>query len=663
MSAETFKLVSDALHWGVFSLLLLALGFFFARFWLPGRRVAAELKAARVAITRIKKEGPVVDLDRVGEQAMASGQLAHCWSEYRDTLHGQDKRADEYGALHVGRWRATALAQGFFTEQTLVDAPLRSEFYKHLPGMLTGLGIIGTFSGLILGLQGFQVTDDANQVRQSLATLIQSVGGAFLVSGAAILLAMVVTLVEKFTITRLYTALEQLCGQIDSLFDAGAGEEYLQRLVEAAETSATQAMQMKESLVTDLKQVLTELTQQQITTMTATSQQLGQNIAQSLSEGLTEPLQRISAAVETVGGNQGDAVNRMLTDVLSGFSAQMESMFGSQLRGMNEMLQQTARTIEGASQRFDQLAHQISQAGAGAADSMANRMETLLTQMSDRQAQSDAQMAAFIEKIQQSVLQGQSESSAQTLKLMQELSTATGELVQGLRDQALQAQTEHARRQTEQAEQTDRLLATHGEQVEELVVAVDDAAKAMRESVDRLTASTHANVEKMGQGAERLHSTSSRLAENLDKLKQVTDALKDSGEKLVSSSAQVTAAMSGAERMLQDQRTVRDALAGMVSDLKSTVDSAKREASLTKQLVEGLGTASQRLLDAQRNAEGYLEQVSEVLGSAHAEFASNVQATLRTSNGVFHEELSKAVNVLRGAIADLGDAIDAIPAR
>ena len=35
----------------------------------------------------------------------------------------------------------------------MVDAPLRTEFYKHLPGILTGLGIIGTFSGLIIGLQ------------------------------------------------------------------------------------------------------------------------------------------------------------------------------------------------------------------------------------------------------------------------------------------------------------------------------------------------------------------------------------------------------------------------------------------------------------------------------------------------------------------------------
>ncbi|GCL65154.1 hypothetical protein AQPW35_42350 [Rubrivivax pictus] len=662
MSGSQFEMWSAALHWGVGGLLAVAVLFFIIQFVLPGVRVGRQLKSARGSIDSIKARGQVLDLDEVLQSAMGSPQLQHCWTEYRDTLHPQ-KRADEFGSLQVVRWRATALAQGFFTEQSLVDGPLRTEFYKHLPGMLTGLGIIGTFTGLILGLQGFQVTDDANQVRQSLATLIQSVGGAFLVSGAAILLAMLVTLVEKALINKLYTATESLSGVIDSLFDAGAGEEYLQRLVEASETSATQALQMKESLVTDLKQVLTELTQQQIATMTATSQQLGQSIATSLTEGLKEPLQRISNAVETVGGNQGDAVNRMLTDVLSAFSSKMEGMFGGQLSGMNEMLQQTARTIETASQRFDQLAGRIEQAGTGATDAMAKRMEELMAQMRDRQAESDAQMAAFINKLQQDVSKGQSDAAELTLQMMRELSESTGALVQGLQQQSHAAQQEHSTRQAELAERAHKLLATHGEQVEDLIDAVDEAAKAMRESVDKLQLSTQSNVDKMAQGAERLHTTSTRLADNLDKLRQVSDGLTDSADGLVRSAVTVDAALKSTERVLQDQRTVRDAIAAMVNDLRSTVEAAKREAGLTQQLVSSLGTASERLLDAQRNAEGYLEKVSEVLGTAHAEFASNVQTTLRSSNAAFHQELAQAVNYLKGAIQDLGDVLDNVPAR
>lgn len=826
MSQEMFSLVSELLHKGVIGLLALAALFFVAQFVVPGLRVARQLKGAYKAISSLKREGPVLDLDRVAQDAMPGAQLTHCWAEYRDTLHGQ-KRADEYGALQVTRWRATALAQGFFTEQSLVDGPLRTEFYKHLPGMLTGLGIIGTFSGLILGLQGFQVTDDAIQVRQSLATLIQSVGGAFLVSGAAILLAMLVTLVEKAMINRLYTALERLCGLIDSLFDAGAGEEYLQRLVEASETSATQALQMKESLVTDLKQVLTELTHQQIATMTATSQQLGQNIAASLTEGLKEPLERISTAVQTVGNSQGDAMNRLLTDVLSSFAARMEGMFGGQLTGMNELLSETARTIASAAQRFDQMAAEIQQAGSGASEAMAKRMDEALTQMQARQAEASEQMRAFIEQLKADMARGQSESFERTAAMMKELADTTGALVRGLQEQAQDSHADHARRQLQATEQmrdflkeltaimtasqaasveatralvedlksqsqtaqqdhaerqqqaseqmrafveqvkadtvagrdaTERattslvqgirdqgqaaadahvqrereaaekmrefldqmrstwaanqdetsrtsnkllqdlgtaaeglvsrlqsqsasadkahddrqsalaaqateILARQGEQVAQLTAAVQNAVGSVRDAVNQIAGTTNSHLDRMSEGAQRLNQASDRLVDNLGAMRTGTEGLTVGAERLNLGASTLSTAMTSVQQTLNDHRAVRDGLATVVADLRQTVENAKREAGFTKNLLDGLEVAAQRLSDAQRNAEGFLEGVSEVLGQAHAEFASNVQNTLRSSNSAFHQELSQAVNYLKGAIQDLGDVLDAVPAR
>lgn len=327
----------EHLHWIIFLPLIGAAWKFYTEFFKPSQRLGSELKQATEELEKLKSTGSVLDLDLINARVMVSAELRHGWAEYRDTLHGQ-KSTNATGMLEVSRWRATAMANMFFTEQTVVDGPLKTEFYKHLPGILTGLGIIGTFTGLILGLSGFKVTTDAAGAQLSLQNLLASVGSAFIVSGTAIALAMIATWLEKSTLNKRYGELENFCALIDGLFDAGAGEEYLQRLVEASETSATQAMQMKESLVTDLKQVLTELAQQQIATMTSTSQQLGHAISASLSEGLAEPLTRISDAVSTVGQNQGDAVNKMLTDVLGSFADKMEGMFGTQLRGMNEMM-------------------------------------------------------------------------------------------------------------------------------------------------------------------------------------------------------------------------------------------------------------------------------------------------------------------------------------
>jgi uncharacterized protein YciW len=117
------------------------------------------------------------------------------------------------------------------------------------------------------------------------------------------------------------------------------------------------------------------------------------------------------------------------------------------------------------------------------------------------------------------------------------------------------------------------------------------------------------------------------------------------------------------QQSLLDQKQVRDALAGMVRDLEQTVANAKREAGLTTELVAKLSAASQSLGTAQQSADHYLESVTEVLGEAHATFASEVGKTLRESNRAFHEELAQATQLLKGAIQDLGDVLDALPAQ
>ncbi|MEO5606092.1 MAG: anti-phage ZorAB system protein ZorA [Polaromonas sp.] len=722
MNPDTYALVSSTLHWGVGGLLAIAVLAFIQQFLLPGMRAGQELQRAVERLSTLRKEGPVLDLDRVRIEVMVNDALRHCWDEYRDTLHGQ-KQPNAMGMLEISRWRATAMANGFFTEQTLVDAPLRTEFYKHLPGILTGLGIIGTFSGLILGLQGFKVSDDATVVRTSLETLIVSVGGAFVLSGTAIALAMVATTFEKFIVNSRYTQLESLCGLIDSMFDSGAGEEYLQRLVEASETSATQAMQMKESLVTDLKQVLSDLAHQQITAMSTTSTQLGQVITSSLNDGLKEPLARISDAVQTVGNSQGEAVNKLLTDVLGGFTAQMENMFGGQMRGMNEMLVQTANTIQTASQRFEQMASQIQQSGSGAADAMAKRMDEALQQMQVRQAEANDQMRVFVDQLKDSVAKGQSESAELTMGMMRELSESTSKLVKGLQEQAhgaqqqqtqredesagrlrtmmeqmqetlsrgqaastdatgrlvgdlgaaasglvnsLQgqaqtAQLEHAGRQADLALQMAELLNRQSEQTAKLTDSVQQASSAMREAIQQLQTTTNTNVERMGLGAERLQGASNRLGDNLDTMKTASDGLGTMADKLNSSSSTLSSALVATQQTLGDQKAVRDALATMVADLRSTIENSKREATITSELVDGLQVASQRLNEAQRAADSYLEGVTEVLGESHGAFAKQMEITLREGNRVFHEELAQATGLLKGAIQELGDLFDNLP--
>ena len=74
---------------------------------------------------------------------MTSDRLAHLWGEYTKTLHPQKER-DNFGQAQVVRWRATCLAGTFFTQEAVVDTPLRVEYYKHSQHS-TGIGIWNVF--------------------------------------------------------------------------------------------------------------------------------------------------------------------------------------------------------------------------------------------------------------------------------------------------------------------------------------------------------------------------------------------------------------------------------------------------------------------------------------------------------------------------------------
>lgn len=657
-----------AQYWHVIfiaTILLIVAITFVRKFIYPARLLGRQLDEAIRKLEVIQNEDGghhFTDVDRVASEAMVNERLAHCWSEFRETLHPQ-KRVNNLGQEEVARWRATALAEAFFTDQALVETPLKTEFYKHLPGILTGIGIIGTFSGLILGLVDFQVSTDANAVRQSLANLIQNVGHSFIVSASAIALAMVFTWIEKSMVTARFRQVEKVCRLLDSMFDAGAGEEYLSRLVQASETSATQAAQIKDALVADLKEILTEMTRQQVEAMAHNNQQLSATMVQTFTDGLKEPMERISMAVEQVGGNQGEAVNRLLTDVLSSFTTQMQEMFGGQLRGMNDVLQQTTYAIQEAAGKFDQLAGGLQDAGKGAVEEMAKRLDEALTSQEQRQKEMNATMGEFIEAIRNQVSDSQQKTTDNLTVMLADLGNQTATLIGTMQEQGRQASESHSKQQEQLAQQSQATMDQLAGNVSRLTDSVQAATAGMQSAVGQLSNTTRESVDRMHAGADTLHAASNTLAHNLNDMSAVVEKVSGTSDKLNLTAQSLSGATQAAMQVINDYRATRDTFASMVSDLKSTVENARREASLTSELVNRLQSASEKLGVAQQNAEEYLEGVTEVLAQAHEEFAKNVEKTLHKGNAQFHKELAEATNLLKGAIQDLGDTLDVAVAR
>ena len=654
--------------WYIVVISVVLLGIFIGfvlRFVRPALHLRAELQRAIDALTAMKgrPERPNTDLEEIGKAAMKSDPLAHLWSEYTKTLH-PERREDNQGQLQIVRWRATALAETFFREQTIVDKPLKTEFYKHLPGILTGLGIIGTFTGLIIGLRNFQISsNDPERAQQQLTELVNTVGHAFFVSAVAIGMAMLFTWIEKALVTSRYRQVEELGQLIDSLFDAGVGEEYLQRIVMSSEMAATQAAHIKDALVADLKQILTQLTTQQIEAAAKHSIQISADMGQVISEHLGGPISDIAAAVRNVSTNQGEAVNKMLTDVLASFSAQMQEVFGGQMRGMNDLLVQTSQAMRNTATKFEQLASNMDSAGKEAVEAMTERLNHAITSVEARQQTMNKQMGEFVEQIRASVAESQTQSG----RKLQETLASVGDQVAGviaeLRRQAEEAADRQGQRQQRFEESTGGAVNTLSGHMERLLVQSAETNQSLQASVAKLAAATDQAIAGMNAGAETLFVAASDFAKAGDGVSETMRASATATETIRAAAQTLSTAADAARDVIEEHSRTRDVFALMVSDLKSTVESANREASLTSEIVSKFESASSQLAAAQRQAEEYLKGVTEVLSKAHESFAENVQRTLREGNRQFQKELSEAVGLLSGAIKDLGDTLDDRPTK
>lgn len=197
------------------------------------RQRVNQLSRAFFAHLHMDSDEGRLDISQIEQLAQSDAHMTALWTEYNQAIDALQE-LEATPQTPAGKWQASSHAENYFTEQALVDSPLQTHFYAHIPGILTGVGIIGTFTGLIAGLIGFDVSNP-ERVQAELSQLVQTVGHAFLVSALAITLAMVFTWLEKSLLTGRYRQVEMLQEHLDTIFSPQAGAQPIDRLTLATE--------------------------------------------------------------------------------------------------------------------------------------------------------------------------------------------------------------------------------------------------------------------------------------------------------------------------------------------------------------------------------------------------------------------------------------------
>ena len=322
--------------------------------WLRLLKLQSALKAKqRRALNAPGNLNPSLSPDDLAPAFQQDRRLAHLWQEYSKTLY-QTETAPQ-------SWHASVSAEAFWNGPMVVDGRLGSDFFKHLPGLFTGLGIIGTFAGLIHGLQDFEVSANAETVRSSLESLMHSVGQAFLVSAAAITAAMLTTFIEKLLMNTLYGRVDAIAELLDNSFAAASPDQYWEETALHTQDTAHQ-LQALQPLLTQLSQAqMAHQERLNLELVERLAERLGDSLAtavsQALQSQLAAPMAEIRTALLQANQNQNQAASESMAQLMGQFAQQLNGVLQQQLAGVATLQQDGAKSSQ-------QLTEQLGQATA-----------------------------------------------------------------------------------------------------------------------------------------------------------------------------------------------------------------------------------------------------------------------------------------------------------
>lgn len=653
-------------------LLILIFFIFIFSYLIPAVRLNKKLSQLVGDLENINRD---VNKDSLDDKFDGNPSLKQAWISYKQTFHDTYETVD--GEAKVAYSRATVPSEVFFSEAIIVDTPLKVEFYRHLPGMITGVGIIVTFAGLLIGLLAFDPAGNPDKVQDSLALLLTGVGEAFMASGLAIAVAMLITLLEKFWLRKCYERLQRLHAAIDDTFTFDdSGEEYLAKLLKSSEANETNARQLKDSLVNDLKAMMTNLVEENKRNQTAfaaqlsdsyaqTSQSMATQIGDSIKDSLQDPLEKIASSVQQVSGDQGSAVQDLMTDVLAAFMSKLETTFGGQMTGMSEMMTQSVKAMREMQSGFSQLMTDMQTNSEVSTKTLETQMAKMMDDIHQKQNEMSTQMTEMVEnlsagsaKIGDQGLYAVEQLNSKVSEMMSGLGTSMSGLLSNVAEQRIDQDRQILDNQQKLNEQSSVLIDNLGREIKELIVHSQNAVQSHKENIQKLSQVTTDSITGMNTGAEKMRLASEQFTTAGSSLVTVTGKTSELIAEVNTTSTNMTSASSNLIELIRDYKNSQNSVNIAIGTLESLIQQSKSEAGMSSKMLNDMQNMTIALDKVKMEMQEYLSEVSDVLVKSFDSFGTSVESSLNHSLVSFDNTLDQAVKRLATGVEGLGDVVE-----
>lgn len=597
----------SAWFWSATALIFgLSLYFLFVHF----RRFRTRLRALRSLLEGQSKE--TLALSRRETMQKAQGldapNVGMLWREFDESLVLSSDQKHLFNTLD---------AEHFFNARTLAPGLTASRLLAAAPSFLVAIGVLGTFVGLTVGLEGLVGTsDEIESLKGGINKLISGAAVAFMTSVWGVFFSLLLNFVEKMFERSALGQIQQLQHDIDFLYPRIPAEQSLVHIAEYGKESKEALQELHERIGDRLQETLN-------------------GMSEAMQTALTDALNNIMApAIQTLVSTTSQQSTQVLEKLVGNFMDGMTSVGREQGLQMQQAAADVNAAVSGMSERLNQLFSSLSEQQGRqmeVAQQQSAAFETQLQRISgsaeERQAQMEQRFAELM--------------SGLTSQLQTQLGTAQQ------RDEERQALFERVLGQasSSQTAMLEQFSNSTREQMQAMAEAGNERHNNLEKVFSRLMMNLNTQLDsQMGAAEQREQARQQRFQEQLDQVSTHQQELLSGLASAVQATQQQSRLMADQHQQLLGQlKQVSEATAQSSKHLDS---SANQLGLLSANLRQAADTLGQRLEAVTHGVEKAGQQNAELAAQLQSQAATlaQLQATLLEGAQRFEQAAGEARN-------------------
>ncbi len=587
---------------------------------------------------------------------------------------------------------STVESESYFSVAAFTEG-MKGGLWSGLAGTFTGIGILGTFIGLTIGLAGVD-TSSTGALSSSISGLLGGMSTAFVTSIFGIVSAIVFGVWHSQNMKRFGDAVSRFTDALDQVFIRKSVEEILlEELAESREQRAAMeqlSTDMAISICDHLPDVLDQLAEKMDSAMKGNLDTMLAGLSER-QDKQTEQLMQISSNTSSLVSGCFDQLGDVLkkgvgqeAEELGNSLKNLSSDIASLAEGIRDILDRSTKASSEANQKtLDALNEAISKMNE-TMEGMANkqteetdkniqRMTALMEEMKTTMKDIFDEMSASAKEQRTEIGKIAKDSADQTKENLSAINASVKELMAGIGGQMQQMQSIIGKFAIDSADQTKEnlgvinagvkeLMAEIGGQMQQMQSMMDTHEKHMQETLDQMRQAVSSSgnvVNAAGKTVEAAGKTAKVFVEAADdvsmKLKTAAEPLQKAAQPLQLAAASLDSGV----QVLAQSMTKQQADAKSVAESMQKISGDYMESSLyVKSALEEAKNSWTAYEKRFKGVSGELEKAFVQLDSGMQNYNKVTNEGLMAKLKKFDETISTAVDTLAGVTEEVNENIE-----